>query len=234
MIKDGNAIGQAKITNYFDPVTFSDVIDNRKAIRENLNEICGNDRDGSVKPILLKLFENAQKNNEKQSTKGNRHDQTIKKFASSLFCLIGKSSYEMLQANLGSALPSISTLQRNISNTKKIKEGEFRFDELIDHLKNWNAPLGVHIHLDDTRILKRVEYDPATGRFVGFCLPIKDGFPVVDAFLSYKHLSKLKKFTSLQLLLRMHTVLLQSLSALLLHLSCYFCLGLIRSTHTLK
>ena len=199
MIKDGNAIGQAKITNYFDPVTFSDVIDNRKAIRENLNEICGNDRDGSVKPILLKLFENAQKNNEKQSTKGNRHDQTIKKFASSLFCLIGKSSYEMLQANLGSALPSISTLQRNISNTKKIKEGEFRFDELIDHLKNWNAPLGVHIHLDDTRILKRVEYDPATGRFVGFCLPIKDGFPVVDAFVlqTFEQIEEVYKSTTI-------------------------------------
>ena len=116
MIKDGNAIGQAKITNYFDPVTFSEVIDNGEAIRGNLNEICGNDRAG-----IVKLFENAQKSNEKQSTKGNRHDQTIKKFASSLFCLIGKSSYEMLQANLGSALPSISTLQRNISDTKKIK-----------------------------------------------------------------------------------------------------------------
>ena len=40
----------------------------------------------------------------------------------------------------------------------------------------------VNIHLDDTRLINRVEYDPITDRFGGFCLPLKDGLPLCDAF----------------------------------------------------
>ena len=162
----------------------SDIIDTNETVRQNLNKTCGNDRSTSVAPILKKLIENAEINSMRSSLKGCRHDNTIKKFASSLFCLVGKASYEMLQSNLGCALPSVSTVQRNISSTTRIKEGEFRFDALCNHLKEWNAPMGVNIQLDDTRILKRIEYDPKTGRFVGFCLPLKeDGLPIVDSFV---------------------------------------------------
>ena len=66
---------------------------------------------------------------------------------------------------------------------KRIKEGKFRFDELANHLKDWKAPSYVHIHLDDTRIINRVEYDPLTDRFVAFCLPLKDGIPCVDEYV---------------------------------------------------
>lgn len=131
MINDADAVGQTKITDYFDATILSVIIDNNETMREIINGICGNEKTASVKPILTKLVENAERNNQKKSLKGHRHDDTIKKFASSLFCLMGKASYEMLQANLGSALPSVSTLQRNISNKAKIKEGEFRFDALI-------------------------------------------------------------------------------------------------------
>ncbi len=86
----------------------------------------------------------------------------------------------MLQFNLTGALPSITTVQRTISTEKKIQEGEFRFDELVNHLKNWGSPMAVHIHLDDSRLLKKVEYDPTTGPFVGFLLPLKDGLPSHD------------------------------------------------------
>ena len=41
----------------------------------------------------------------------------------------------------------------------------------------------VHIHLDDTRIINKVEYDPATDRFVGFCLPLCNGLPICDSFI---------------------------------------------------
>lgn len=133
--KDGNTEGQFKITNYFTTITVSDVIDNHGTMKEKLNEICGNVKSRTDKPILLALFENAERNNQIQSTEGHRHDQ-IKKFASSLYCLMGRTSYETLQANLGCALPSISTLQRNIFSGAKIKEGQFRFDQLVDHLKN--------------------------------------------------------------------------------------------------
>lgn len=129
------------------------------------------------------MFENAEKNSQKKSSRGYRHEETIKKFASSLYCLIGKAGYEMLLHNFGCALPTVDTITKNVARRKKIREGSFRFDELAQHLKDWNCPMGVHIQLDDTRILQRIEYDPITDRYVGFCLPIKDGLPDGDAFI---------------------------------------------------
>ena len=43
--------------------------------------------------------------------------------------------------------------------------------------------MGVHIQLDDTRILQHLEYDQVTDCYVGFCLPIKDGLPEGDSFI---------------------------------------------------
>lgn len=176
-------MGQTKITDYVDINTLSDEIDDNEIIRENVNQQCGQEKSSSVAPILKKLLANAEQNSDRTSIKGHRHDNVVKKFASALFCLIGKASHEMLQSNFGSALLSSSTIQRNISSTVKIQEGDFRFDQLVDHLKEWEAPMGVNIQLDNTRILKKVEYDPISGRFVGFCLSVKDGLPVGDSFM---------------------------------------------------
>jgi hypothetical protein len=65
-------------------------------------------------------------------------------------------------------------LQRNISSATKMKEGELHFDELVAHLKNWNAQCPSH---------PTGRSDPITDRFVRFCFPIKDGFSVVNAFV---------------------------------------------------
>ena len=129
------------------------------------------------------MFQNAASNSNKKNAQGFRHDETIHKFAPSLFCLIGKAGYEMLQKNLGNALPSVSTIHRNVGLSRKIKEGEFRFDDLVQHLKEWKAPPGIHIQTDDTRILQRVEYDASTDRYIGFCLPIRNGVPDGNAFI---------------------------------------------------
>ncbi|MEO0687519.1 MAG: hypothetical protein AAFY76_21335, partial [Cyanobacteria bacterium J06649_11] len=41
----------------------------------------------------------------------------------------------------------------------------------------------VNVHLDDTRIVNKVEYDLSTDRFVGFVLPLNDdGTPVTESF----------------------------------------------------
>ena len=62
-------------------------------------------------------------------------------------------------------------------------EGEFDFDELVKHLKKFDAPMVVNIHLDDTHIIHRVEYDSTTDTFVGFCLPLSDTkLPIRDTF----------------------------------------------------
>ena len=132
--------------------------------------------------MLHKLFDNAKKNNSNSTS--NRHDETVKHFAACLFCLIGKANYEFLVANLGSSLPSVSTVQRLVSKEKKLCEGEFDFDELVKHLKRFNAPFIVNVHLDDTRIIHRIEYDSKSDTFVGFCMPLdkESKLPIRDTF----------------------------------------------------
>ncbi len=171
----------AKITDYFNIEDFSRKADDDIEIRACINRSIGIDESKSVAPILKRLFENAVKNTDLKS-KGHRHDKLIKQFAASLLCLIGPGGYEMLQANLGCGLPHISTAQRSIRSQRKVIEGDFYFQELKDHLEKWQAPPFVNIQLDDTRIINKIEYDPTTDRFVGFCLPLKNGLPIADAF----------------------------------------------------
>ena len=49
----------------------------------------------------------------------------------------------------------------------------------------WDCPPYIHIHVDDTRVLNRVEYDSVTDRFVGLSLPINraTGLPECNAFV---------------------------------------------------
>ena len=84
---------------------------------------------------------------------------------------------------MGNALPSLSTVQRVISTKQRINEGEFQFDQLEQHLNEWKSKPYVHIQLDDTRIINRIEYDELTNRFLGFCLPLRNGIPECDAFI---------------------------------------------------
>ena len=176
------APAQRKITEYSHE-RIANIINENERVREDINLLSGKDKFADVKPVLKKLFENVEKNSRKTCHQNYRHDDTVKKFASSLFSLVGKAVNDMLQANLGCALPTVSTLHRKTASKSKIKEGEFRFNELADHLENWKAPKAVHIHLGDTRILNKVEYDPTTDRFVGFCLPIRDGIPCDEEFV---------------------------------------------------
>uniref|UniRef100_A0A7M5X9S7 Uncharacterized protein n=2 Tax=Clytia hemisphaerica TaxID=252671 RepID=A0A7M5X9S7_9CNID len=170
-----------KITNYFDIDNLSERVDSIDEIRAHVNRSIGTEETRSIAPLLKRLYENAVKN-AKSEAKGHRHDTLIKQFASSLVCLIGPAGYEMIQANFGCGLPHISTARRSVQKQRKIVEGEFYFNELKNHLQKWQAPLFINVQLDDTRTINKVEYDPSTDRFVGFCLPLKNGLPIGDAF----------------------------------------------------
>lgn len=74
-------------------------------------------------------------------------------------------------------------MQRLISTKERVIEGAFYFDELSKHLQEWKSPAYVHLHLDDTRIIQRIEYDGPTDRYVGFVLPMHDNLPVCDSFV---------------------------------------------------
>ena len=172
-----------QIYDFFDPSDIYEIVEQTSHLKGNINKVCGREETSSVAPLLEKIYNNAVKNMEK-SKSGVRHDSTVKKFSLALFILLGKSGYEFLQKNLGSALPAVATTMRMISQKERIEEGCFYFKELSDHLKEWNACAFVHIHLDDTRIKHRVEYDALTDCFTGFVLPIDEhGIPVRDSFI---------------------------------------------------
>lgn len=142
------------------------------------------EEESTVASILKLLYSNAVKNTYAKSKSGYRHDETIKMFAAYLVCLVvGRADYEFIQANIGLALPSLATIIRMINKFPKIREGEFMFDELEKHLKQWNSPKFVHVHMDDTRVINKIDYQPFTDRFVGFVLPLENGLPKVDAFV---------------------------------------------------
>ena len=86
---------------------------NAKYIESEVRNLCGKEETDkiSVTPLLQRIFENAQ-NNSGSSKQGYHHDLIVKKFGAALYCSVGKSGFDLLQTNLGSALPSLSTVQR--------------------------------------------------------------------------------------------------------------------------
>ena len=182
--KDSIKPGQTKITDYIDIERLSSTINDVVFIRKTINQTIGVEQaeDVSVKPILKLLYSNACTNSSKASKNACRHDQSVKMFGAYLFCLIGRAGYEFLLANIGVALPFLPTVYRVINEFPRIKEGEFMFDELLQHLEKWKAPMYIHVHMDDTRVLNKIDYDYGTDRFVGFVLPIRDGIPDIEAF----------------------------------------------------
>ena len=105
-MKASSLPGQQKITDYFEN-SLSDFIDQNGQMKEKINTLCGNNKSASVRPILRKIFENAERNSTKESSKGHRHDETQHRcFA----CMVGRAAYEMLQVNIGCGLPAVATL----------------------------------------------------------------------------------------------------------------------------
>ena len=71
------------------------------------------------------------------------------------------------------------------SEYRPIREGNFRFQELLQHLNSYSAPKLVSIGKDATRLISRIDYDNETDQLVGFVLPCDDnGLPVIDTYLA--------------------------------------------------
>lgn len=128
--------------------------------------------------ILKKLLENANRNRHRPAA-GYRYDREVKDWAAFIRMLAGPLGYLAIQENLCLALPSLSTINHFIQNTKVIKEGVLRPDELALYLTQRNLPLTVCISEDATRIQGRVQYDSRSNEIVGFVLPInsENGLP---------------------------------------------------------
>ena len=135
--------------------------------------------------LFRQLMLNAEKNLEKLP-KQRRHQQLLQKFSISLFIYCGPLAYDFIHSNMPEALPSLRTVQRELScEYQPIHEGEFRFKELLTHLNAYESPKVISIGEDATRVISRVEYDNETDKLVGFVLPCdNEGLPLTDSFIA--------------------------------------------------
>ena len=133
--------------------------------------------------LFQELVANADENLKRNATQ-RKHNEIIKKFSISVLFMAGPSAYELLHKNMPLALPSLSTVKREIHKSFiEISEGSFQFDQLVDHLNAYSAAKVICISEDATRVVSRVEYDSNTDRLVGFVLPVDENcIPVQNAF----------------------------------------------------
>ena len=81
---------------------------------------------------------------------------------------------------------ALRTVQRNV-NIKYhiIKDGEFRFQELLQHLNKHKCAKIVAVGEDATQLILRVDYDSTSDQLAGFFLPVdSSGLPKLDSFIA--------------------------------------------------
>lgn len=112
----------------------------------------------------------------------NRYDKDLKLFATYLYIVGGKLTYQTLAANL--SLPSVSIVSRQLKKAvPPIIEGEIRIAELKVFLKSSNLPMKVWLSEDATRISNKIQFDPSSNQIVGLVLPLNDdGIPTTFTF----------------------------------------------------
>ena len=100
--------------------------------------------------ILFYSFKanHAERNAGKHCT-SQKHPIILHKFSIALFIIYaGPLAYEFIHKNMPEALPSIQTIQAAIhSEYKTINEGQFRFDDLVQHLRKYNAECSYNFNI---------------------------------------------------------------------------------------
>ncbi|XP_046409390.1 uncharacterized protein [Neodiprion pinetum] len=151
---------------------------------KKLTKSCPTVNENSKSNLLVrKLMRISDKQSQAESC-GNRYDCTVKKFASYIFMIGGRLSYETLCANL--PLPSPSSVSRYLlENGPDIIEGQLRLQELKNYLIKADLPLVIWVSEDATRITGTVQYDPKTNQLIGLVLPTdKNGMPKCKSFMA--------------------------------------------------
>ncbi|CAF3773251.1 unnamed protein product [Rotaria sp. Silwood1] len=140
---------------------------------------------------FINIFVSNLLKNMKRSSNNYQFDDTVNKFASVLHILAGHNAYEFIRLNLPGSLPSITTLKTYNQNINlQLRECEFRFDCLKDHLELIDSN---HVFLseDSTGVIISVSYDSRNDCFIGFSPRLVNGLPFVDHF-------KTNRYTELQ------------------------------------
>ena len=131
--------------------------------------------------LFAKLMENTERNCQK-TPKNRRFTEVITKFATSFLF-----TQDLLRTTLYNKICLHSLEKYHI-----IKDGEFRFQELLQHLNKHKCTKIVSVGKDATRLISRVNYDSTSDQLVGFILPVdSSGLPKLDSFnAKEKHFSE--------------------------------------------
>lgn len=120
-----------------------------------------------------------------------RYEQPVKDFAASIFILGGRNVYEFIRQNIPGSIPSLPSLRSALTSSKyHFIEGEFQYERFKDFISSGNCNYAF-CGEDSTSVVPRVSYDTRSNCFVGFTLPLKDGFPC-SRYFSANSLSELE------------------------------------------
>lgn len=122
-----------------------------------------------------------------------RYHESVKDFAISLYILGGPTLYEFVRLNISGSIPNLTSVHSMLSSCKhKFIEGGFQYSRFLESVQ----PLGckyVFCSEDCTAVIPKVTYDSYSNSFVGFTLPLKNGFPSCQ-FYSTNSLDELESW----------------------------------------
>lgn len=120
-----------------------------------------------------------------------RYSQTIKDFSMSLYILGGPTLYEFIRLNIPGSIPNLTRIRSIISSSEyQLIEGHFQYNRFIDLAQKFDCKY-VFCGEDSTVVIPRINYDSRSNSFVGFTLPLKNGFPC-SQFYSTTNMNQLE------------------------------------------
>lgn len=143
----------------------------------------GTSRSDLVESEFLGDLINSGKKNKDKDFRAHRFDEPIKNFASYVFTVGGRKTYEIFEGNLKGIVPSISTVKNTMkSSVEPVLEPSFRFEGLKKHLDDYDLPYTVWISEDSTRITRKIQWDSQNDQISGFVPPLNDdGVPIIGS-----------------------------------------------------
>ncbi|CAF3925446.1 unnamed protein product [Rotaria sordida] len=131
---------------------------------------------------FINTFISSLNDNMNRSKYRYQYNSMMRRFASSVYALGGRNVYQFLRLNIPGAFPSIPTLESYHNEfSKRIEEGEYRFDELVSYSNKINCSY-IYISEDCTSVISKVNYDVTTNSFIGFCPELKNGLPSIRQY----------------------------------------------------
>ena len=122
-----------------------------------------------------------------------KYDEHMKNAALYMFIIGGRMMYEHLVLNLN--LPSISTVLKHLQDEEPLVEGQFRLQQLKQHIAINNYTSNVFLSSDATRIQSTLKYVSKSDTILGLVLPLDDktGNPISNYF-KFKNVEDVQRF----------------------------------------